>query len=211
MGAAMTDGRLNSRTPTSLAIGILIGLAVLVGIVFLPSRSQEIAGPKEPKRADREQRTEASKEPKLTSTTAPPKGSRIAESNTVEEAARATAKRLLNAQDELDKAFFNPSKDSTDFRSAESGSKAARAFESFFHVAGAWMREFFSTFEVATTDGRLIVNVTDKFQKFGVAWRRPAMKQIAKLWEDTAYTREHGFSKAVEFRGPNGWRETVKP
>ena len=207
----MSDAQINDRTSTDLAIGILIGLALLVGIVFLTSRSQEMSGPQEPTRVEGERRTEVLPEPKPAATTAPPKSPRNAELDTVEEAARATAKRLLNAQDEIDKAFFDPPNDSTDFRSAESAAKAARTFESVFHAAGPWMREMFSSFEIATTDGRLIVNVTDMFQKPSAAWRGLAMKQVAKLWEDTAYTRKHGFSKAVEFRGPNGWRETVKP
>jgi hypothetical protein len=207
----MTDGQLNSYPSTKLATAILICLAVLVGIVFKTSQSDETTQFKESKKDEPRARIETSKAPDPATTTTLPKISRSANGESVEEAARGTAKRLLAAQDEIDKAFFSPPDDSTDFRSAESAAKAARAFESVFHAMGPWMREMFSSFEIATTDGRLIVNVTDKFQKPSAAWRGPAMKQVAKLWEDTAYTRKHGFSKSVEFRGPNGWRETVKP
>jgi hypothetical protein len=72
-------------------------------------------------------------------------------------------------------------------------------------------RRYVSGFDVAADNGRLIVNVRLAFLDLDDDQRRVVMDGIAAVWRETKYTKRHDCSKAVEFRSPTGWSETLEP
>lgn len=71
-------------------------------------------------------------------------------------------------------------------------------------------RRYVSGFDVAVDDGRLVVNVRAAFLDLDDEQRRVVMDGIAAVWRETKYTKRHDCSKAVEFRSPTGWSETLE-
>jgi hypothetical protein len=59
-------------------------------------------------------------------------------------------------------------------------------------------------------DGRLVVKVRDAFMEFDDARRKTVMEGIAQVWRESNMPRLLRVSDAVEFRGPDDWKETIE-
>lgn len=97
--------------------------------------------------------------------------------------------------------------DPFDHRKPADAAKAAAAMSRVFpkDVLGDYW-----TWEVSTDDGRLILNVSPEFLALEPKVRRQTMDSLFNIWQSTKFTIDYGFSRTIEFRSKDGWKEVIE-
>ena len=91
--------------------------------------------------------------------------------------------------------------DDTNYRSVHGGLKAAMRVlrQMQKHPDAFW---YVTTFTVSPTDGRLVAHVKRDLATAPADKQEMVMKRIVAVWRGSVYVRRHGFSRAVNFVGP---------
>ena len=97
--------------------------------------------------------------------------------------------------------------DPFDHRKPADAIKAAQAMDQAF--PREWFGDDFS-YEVSTTDGRLIIHVSKDFLELDEERKEKRFGQLSRIWKMTKFTRDYGFSPTVEFRSKEGWTQTIE-
>jgi len=105
-------------------------------------------------------------------------------------------------------AHIDPERFAEDFLADAKGRHAAMTARGLILAQIPEARPFIDGF-AAGKDGRLVVKVRDAFMEFDDARRKTVMEGIAQVWRDSNMPRLLRVSDAVEFRGPDDWKETI--